>query len=202
MAQQLAGQGFPGDVAGLEADEGLDDFTGDGIGLANDPSFGDRRVLHQRALDLERPDQVASRLDHIVGAADKPKITVDVAHREIAGQVPAVGKALRLALGLADIAAEHRRPAGPQCQLTSGHRRLGSTRLHGPAPTADPPRGSRSTASRARALRAAPARPGDRVSVVPALLVIRLLRRSRDALRGSRHRPRPCMRGSVAGRAH
>ena len=57
---------------GLQRNERLDDFADHGVGLADDPGFGDRGMLHQRALDLERADQVPGRLDHVVGAADEP----------------------------------------------------------------------------------------------------------------------------------
>ena len=43
------------------------------------PGLGHRRMLHQRALDLERADQVAGRLDHVVGAADEPEVAVGIA---------------------------------------------------------------------------------------------------------------------------
>jgi acetyl-CoA synthetase len=40
-------------------------------------------VLDQRALDLERADQMARGLDQVVGPADEPEIAVRVAQREI-----------------------------------------------------------------------------------------------------------------------
>ena len=55
MTQHLAGEGFACDVTRLEANEGLDDLTGDRIGLADDPGLGDGGMLHQRAFDFERP---------------------------------------------------------------------------------------------------------------------------------------------------
>ena len=104
--------------AGLQHDEGLHDLAGDRIGHADHAGLGDRRMLHQRALDLERADQVTGRLDHVVGAADEPEVAVGVAHREIAGQIPAVGEALRDSVRVfVEIAAEHRRPAGLQRQF-------------------------------------------------------------------------------------
>ncbi len=101
----------------LERDERLDHLADHRVGLADDAGLGHRRVLHQRALDLERADQVAGRLDHVVGAADEPEVAVGVAPREVAGQVPAAGEALAVALLLVQVAAEHRRPAGAQRQL-------------------------------------------------------------------------------------
>ena len=68
-AQQLAPQRIVRLEAVLQGDERLDDLTGDRVGLADHAGLGDRRVLHQRALDLEGPDQVAGRLDHVVRAA-------------------------------------------------------------------------------------------------------------------------------------
>ena len=57
---------------------------------------------------------MAGGLDHIVRAADEPEIAVAIAPREIAGEVPAAGEAGAIALLVAEIAAEHGRPAGPQ----------------------------------------------------------------------------------------
>ncbi len=46
-------------VAVLERDEGLDDLHRHRVRLADDAGLGDGRVLDQRALDLERADEVA-----------------------------------------------------------------------------------------------------------------------------------------------
>ncbi len=89
MAEQLAAQRFRGLVARLQRDEGLDDLAGHRVGLADDAGLGDRRMLHQRAFDLERADQVAGRFDHVVGPPDEPEVAVAIALRQIAGQVPA-----------------------------------------------------------------------------------------------------------------
>ena len=96
----------------LERDERLDHLAGGRIRDADHARLGNGRMLHQRALDFERTDQMAGALDHVVGAADKPVIAFGVAHREIAGQVPAAGEALAVALLLVEIGAHHRRPAG------------------------------------------------------------------------------------------
>ena len=72
-------------MARLERDERLDELARDRVGLADDARLRDGRVLHQRALDLERADQVAGRLDDVVGAADEPEVAVGVAARQVAG---------------------------------------------------------------------------------------------------------------------
>jgi hypothetical protein len=71
-------------------------------------------MLDQRALDLERADQVAGALDQVVCPAHEPVVAVAIAHRQIAGQIPSSGEALRIARGFAQIVPHHRRPAGPQ----------------------------------------------------------------------------------------
>ena len=63
-------------AAVLEDDEGLDDLHRDRVRLADHAGLGDGRVLHQDALDLERADQVAGGLDHVVRAADEPEVAV------------------------------------------------------------------------------------------------------------------------------
>ena len=112
-----------GSNAGLQRDEGLDDFSGSRVRNADHAGLGDGGVLHQRAFDLERADQMAGALDHVVRPADEPVIAVGVAHREVAGEVPAADEAFAIALLLVEIAAHHRRPARPQRKLTHAHRR-------------------------------------------------------------------------------
>ena len=82
----------------LERDERLHDFHRDGVRLADDAGLGDGGVLEQRALDLERADEVSGRLDDVVRATDEPEVAVGVAPREIAGQVPLAREALGVAL--------------------------------------------------------------------------------------------------------
>ena len=82
----------------LQRDEGLDDLAGHRVGLADHAGLGDRRVLEQRALDLERPDQVPHALDDVVLAPDEPEVAVLVAAGEVSAQVPAAGEGLAVAL--------------------------------------------------------------------------------------------------------
>ena len=84
--------------ARLERDEGLHDLARHRVGHADHAGLGDGRVLHERALHLERADEVARGLDHVVGAADEPEVAVVVALREVAGQVPAVRRSTSVAL--------------------------------------------------------------------------------------------------------
>ena len=66
---------------------------------------------------LERPDQVARGLDHVVAAPDEPVVTVGVATGDIAGALPAVHERLLVALVLVEIRPEHRGPTGTQRQF-------------------------------------------------------------------------------------
>jgi hypothetical protein len=67
------------------------------VGLADHAGLGNRRVLHQHALHLERADQVAGRLDHVVAAADEPVVAIGIAPHQIAGEIEIAGKALAVA---------------------------------------------------------------------------------------------------------
>ena len=70
--------------------------AGDRIGLADHAGLGDRRVLHQRALDLERTDEVAGRLDDVVAAARRTRSSRRRRARARSPvQVPAAGEARR-----------------------------------------------------------------------------------------------------------
>jgi hypothetical protein len=61
-------------IPGLDRDERLDQLAGYRVRLPDHADLRHRRVLLQHALHLEREDQVASRLDHIVRADDEPVI--------------------------------------------------------------------------------------------------------------------------------
>ena len=84
------------------------------------------------ALDLERADQVAGRLDDVVGAPDEPEPAVGVAADDVAGEVPAVGEARSVALVVVQVAAEHRRPPGAQRELAVD---VGTRDLDAPGPS-------------------------------------------------------------------
>ena len=124
------------DAAGPQRDERLHDLAGHGVRHPDHRRLGDRRVLHQRALHLEGADQVSGRLDHVVRASHEPVVAVCVAAHEIARQVPACQEALAVALGLAEVGAKHRGPAGPQREL-SLHARLADLQERAVAPALD-----------------------------------------------------------------
>ena len=101
----------------LERDEGLDHLHGHRVGLADHAGLGHGRVLHQDALHLEGADQVAGRLDHVIGAADEPEVAVAIPPREIAREIEAADEALPVARRLLPVAAEHGGPARAKGQL-------------------------------------------------------------------------------------
>ena len=74
-------------------------------------------MLEKRALDLERADPVRTRRDHVVGAADEPKIAVIVELRAVARDVPlAAVRSVRLFFILI-VAAEERRRIAAQADV-------------------------------------------------------------------------------------
>ena len=73
---------------------------------------------------LERPDEVARGLDHVVAAPDEPVVTVGVATGDIAGALPAVHERLLVALVLVEIRPEHR---GPPARNANSPDRPGSS---------------------------------------------------------------------------
>ena len=101
------------------------------VGRRHDRRFGHRRVLDQRAFQLERADPVVGGFEHVVGAADIGEIAVGVAHRHIAG---AVGGAARPAR------PRRRRPDSP----ASGRAAAGRARGRSPPRRARLPSGSSS----------------------------------------------------------
>ena len=115
----------------LSATKALTTSPAVGSGNADHAGLGDGRMLHQRALHLERADQMAGALDDVVRPADEPVVALVVAHREVAGEIPAADEALAVAFLLVEIGAHHRRPARAQRELAHDHR-LGDL-AHGPA---------------------------------------------------------------------
>ena len=66
-------------------------------GLVRDSDHSDlshRRVLHQCAFHLERTDEMTCALDHVVGAANKPIISLSISHGEIASEIPAADESI------------------------------------------------------------------------------------------------------------
>jgi hypothetical protein len=74
------------------------------IRARNDRGFGDRRVLDQHALELERTDPVVRGLEHVVGAPDEREVAVRVAHGDVAGVIVTVVHRRRGALRVVEIA--------------------------------------------------------------------------------------------------
>ena len=85
--------------------------AGQRVRLAYHAHLSDRRVLHQRALHLEGPDEVSCGLDDVVGSADEPHEAVFVDAGYVASEVPTVGERLRIAVGVVEVGPEHRGPA-------------------------------------------------------------------------------------------
>ena len=97
-----------------EHDERLDDLAALGVGRADDRALGHRRMLEQRALDLERPDPVRRREDHVVRAADEPEVALLVGHAAVACHVPAVPEDRLGLVARLPIPGEQRRRAAEQ----------------------------------------------------------------------------------------
>src|SRR6185436_20601960 len=91
-----------------------DDLAAHGIRLADDGRFEHRRMFDERALHLERTNPVAGTLDHVIGAADEPVITIRVARRPVPRQVPITAEPGGVLRRIAPILAEEaQRPLRP-----------------------------------------------------------------------------------------
>ena len=115
-----------GSLPAAQDDERADGLAGRLVVAADDRGLGHRGVLDERRLDLGRRDAVAGDVHDVVDAAEQPEVAVVVALGAVAGEVPA-GEArpvrLRVALGVAPDAAQHRRPRPGRAR---GSRRRGS----------------------------------------------------------------------------
>ena len=105
-------------MALAEHDERLHDLAAIDVGLPDDGALGDRGVLEQRALDLERADAVYGAEDHVVGAPDEPEVPVLVARRSIAREVPVVPEDRGRLLWGIPVADEERRRAAAEREVS------------------------------------------------------------------------------------
>jgi len=116
MAQQFQPQLLAPLVTVFQRDERLDRLADDRIGLADHAGLGHCRVLHQRALDFERPYQVPGDL---ITSSARP--TNQYNHRRHAAPGRRSGRGRRR--NTCDSALprsgslEHRRPASAQRQF-------------------------------------------------------------------------------------
>ena len=86
-------------MPGPEGDERLDDLPAQLVRLADDAGLGDRRMLDERRLDLERSQPLPGCLDHVVRAAKEPEVTLLVPIGLVTGDVPAGDLEVLLELG-------------------------------------------------------------------------------------------------------
>src|SRR6185436_20192802 len=98
--------------------ERLHDLAAIEVGHADDGALGDRWMLEERALDLERADAVRGGDDHVVRAPDEPEVPVRVARRPIAREVPVVPEDRGGLVGRLPVAGEQRRRAADQSEVT------------------------------------------------------------------------------------
>src|SRR5258708_45698 len=84
----LVGERRAGGHAGTYHDERLHDVAAQRVRLADHRGLRHRRMLEDRALDLEWADAIPRALDHVVGAALEPEVSVGVAAAEIADRHP------------------------------------------------------------------------------------------------------------------
>ena len=77
-----------------EDDSRLDDLSPVGMRQSGNCALEHGRMLHQRALNLERTDAVAGALDNIVVSADEPIVAVAVTPCGVAGVIIAELEAL------------------------------------------------------------------------------------------------------------
>src|SRR5919198_3383932 len=81
--------------------EGLDDLAANRVGAGHYRRLGHGRVLHQGALDLERPDAIAGADDDIIRPPHEPEVSIRIFDGAVARDVPVatdtVGGSLRVA---------------------------------------------------------------------------------------------------------
>src|SRR5437762_4314318 len=78
--------------------------------------FSDGRVRHRDALEVDRADPLAARLDHVLGAVGDLHVAVWIQRRDIAGGEPALPE--RIAALALEVALDH--PASAHLQVAEG----------------------------------------------------------------------------------
>ena len=122
LAEDLAQVGAGG-VAGLESDEGDEGLALELVGTANNGGFGDVLIGDQSAFDFSSADAVTGDVQHVVNAADDPKVSVFVLPATVAGEVVAgdFGPVnFLVTFQIAPEAAEHAGPRFANDQLAPG----------------------------------------------------------------------------------
>ena len=161
---------FGGREAGVQGDHRLHDLHVDLVRLAERRGLGHRLVLDECGLDLERPHEVPTGVDHVVVAPHEPVVPVGVHARAIAGYVPETGivaESVRAVAGLGPDEFRAGRRRGCSSRRGTSTASPAETRAAPPFPVRRSVRGSRGRARRPRCREtaspsspASPARPG------------------------------------------
>src|SRR5680860_636926 len=106
VLEDLEGGGPVRLVAGSEDDVGLRNREPQLVGGGHDGRFGNRRVLDEHALELERADLVVRGLEDVVGASDVGDVPLVVDGGDVAGVVPAARHRVGVP-GLVSLVAGH-----------------------------------------------------------------------------------------------
>ena len=150
MLLELGGEAVGRLLPRAQDDERLHDLAAVEVGHADDGALGDRRMLEERALDLERADAIRRRDDHVVCAPDEPEVPVRVARRSIAREVPVVPEDRGGLVGRLPVAGEERRRTADEREVSldagradlarrvdHGHVVARGRKAHGPRPDGD-----------------------------------------------------------------
>ena len=98
-------------VARREGDVRLRHGQPDRIRRRDDGGLGDRRMLDEHGLELERTDLVVAGLEHVVGAPDERDVAVAVHGGDVAGVVVAAGHRIGVARRVLVPGHQRQRPA-------------------------------------------------------------------------------------------
>ena len=96
-----------------------DDLRALRVVLAHDGGLHHGRVLDEHAFDLERPDAVGARGDHVVVAPLEPEVAVRVQRRLVAGEVERPAERFGGRAGVAVVAGEQADRDGQARQRTT-----------------------------------------------------------------------------------
>ena len=117
MLLELGGEAVGRLLPRTEDDERLHDLAAVEVRDPDDGALGDRGMLEEGALDLERADAIRGRDDHVVRAPHEPEVAVLVALRPIARQVPVVPEDRVGLVGRLPVAGEEGRRAADQREV-------------------------------------------------------------------------------------
>ena len=94
-------------IAVFQRNEGFYDFHHEGVGDAYDTRLSNRRMFNKGTFNLERTDEMTSRVNNVVSPSNKPEITVFIFCGPITSNIPVTFKSRVIKVFFIPVGPEH-----------------------------------------------------------------------------------------------